>query len=558
MNVSFYRFILTILFCSVFSLAKGPADAILVNGRVFVMDAKQPYAEALAIRAGKVVALGSEAEIRALAGPETRVIDMRKGLAVPGLIDGHAHLKGIGLARMRLRLGEARNWDEIVAMVRKAAAEAEPGTWILGRGWHQEKWDREPTGHVNGYPRHQSLSDASPNHPVLLSHASGHAIYANARAMSLAGITKTTPDPHGGRIIRDAEGQPIGVFEETAEYLIQEARSRTEKANPAQDRKALMLGVEECLSKGITTIHDAGTSFETIDLLKDMVDKDQLHMRVWVMALARNEVLREKLPSYRLKDYGGMLTVGGIKRYMDGALGSRGAWLLKPYHDLPSSSGQSVTTLDSVRETARIALENNVQLCVHAIGDRGNRAVLDLYAEVLKGQPKRWRIEHAQHVDPQDIPRFAELGVIASMQGIHCTSDAPFVVKRLGEERARQGAYVWKSLIDSGAIVTNGTDAPVEDVDPIANLYAMVTRQPKKGAPFFPKQRLDMAMALRCYTYNNAYAAFEESFKGRLTPGMLADITVLSQDVTRVAQEELLKTTVLTTIVGGKVAWQQP
>ena len=541
--------------------APAQADLILFNGKIKTMAGNQ--VSALAAGNGRILALGDDAEIQALTGPGTHGIDLKGALVLPGFIEGHGHLKGMGWAKMNLWLMDIDSWEGIIENVAAAAQKAVPGQWITGRGWHQEKWTAEPAGAVNGYPTHQELSRVSPDNPVVLFHASGHALFANAKAMALAGIQDDTPNPPGGVIVRDGAGGAIGVFEETAEGLIIEAKrtaeaGRSPSETKALDKKALKLAIAECLHKGITSFQDAGSSFADMDLYKELADEGALHIRLWVMANSDNAALAEKLPAYGFKHYAdNHLTLGGIKRYVDGALGSRGAWLLEPYLDLPDSHGQAVTGMEELRAAADLAKQHQLQLCIHAIGDRGNREVLNLYESVLEGQNLRWRIEHAQHLHPEDIPRFAQLKVIASMQGIHCTSDSPFVVKRLGETRAREGAYVWRQLLGSGAMVTAGTDVPVEDIDPLANLYAMVTRQRTGGQNFYPEERLTLEEALTCYLPNNAYAAFEEDLKGTLEVGKLADMVVLSKDITTGPPETLLETQVDTTIVGGKVLYQR-
>jgi predicted amidohydrolase YtcJ len=323
----------------------------------------------------------------------------------------------------------------------------------------------------------------------------------------------------------------------------------------------LALAAEECLANGITSFHDAGTSFATIDMMKSLIDEGKMPVRLYVMLSEGNSNLEKKGKEYKILNYGDhRLTVRAIKRLLDGALGPHGAWLLEPYSDLPSSTGLNTLAIDDFKETAKIAAENGFQLCTHAIGDRANREVLDIYEAELKRHPDlkdhRWRIEHAQHLNLTDIPRFAELNVIASMQGIHATSDGPWVYIRLGEERAREGAYVWRKLIDSGALVTNGTDAPVERVSPIANYYATVTRKLKDGSIFFGDQCMTREEALKSYTINNAMASFEEDIKGTLTPGKLADITILSKDILTIPANEIPTTDILYTIVGGKIEYK--
>ncbi len=543
------------------------ADMVLLNGKIVTVDDDRPEAEAVAIRGDIIVAVGKSSEIRQYVDQKTNVIDLKDRLAIPGFIEGHAHFMSLGYSLMRPDLSSAQNWDEIVGIVAEAADEAQPGEWILAKGWHQEKWNEIPTPNVDGLPFHDALSKITPDNPVLLSHASGHSYIANAKAMEMAGITRETPDPEGGEIVRDSAGNPIGVFRETAMDSLYGAfnkseGTRTPEQIEAERRRVIELAVQKCLSNGITTFHDAGVLFKTIDLYKELVTESMLGIRLWVMIGEDNEQLKKHLPRYMLVGMGDeRLTVGGIKRSIDGALGSHGAWLLEPYDDLPNSTGLNTETIEDIRETARIALENDFQLCTHAIGDRGNRETLNIYEETFKTHPEkddlRWRIEHAQHLNPDDIPRFSEMGVIASMQGSHAISDGPWVIKRLGDERASEGAYVWQKLMKSGAVVANGTDAPVEDVNPLTGFYASITRRLPDGTIFYPDQRMTRREALRSYTINNAYAAFEEDIKGSISVGKLADITVLSVDIMTIPDEEILDTEVLYTIVGGKIMYQK-
>lgn len=539
--------------------ADRTADVVLTGGRVVTVDGKGTEAEAIAMRDGRILALGTEAEILRLAGDRTRVIDLDGRLAIPGFIEGHAHFLGVGDSAMQLDLRTAETWDDIVAMVGEATKGLPPGTLIRGRGWHQEKWATAPTDAVEGLPRHDALSAASPEHPVILVHASGHATFANALAMKLAGIGAETKNPEGGEIVRASDGSAIGAMRETASSLLGVVYRR---AKPRDPREMAALAVAECLRKGVTSFQDAGSSFEDVALLRGMVDDGTLDVRLWLMLREPAGELREQLPKLMVKGYGSdHLTVGGIKRSIDGALGSHGAWLLEPYADLQTTAGLNTVPIDDVEECAKIALEHGLQLCVHAIGDRANREVLDIYEAAFGDDPKRrelrWRIEHAQHMHPDDVPRFAALGVIPAMQGIHCTSDAPWVLRRLGPERAESGAYLWRALLDSGAVVTNGTDAPVEDLDPIASYYATVTRRLADGTTFFPKQCMTRLEALRSYTLSNAYAAFEEDLKGSLELGKLADMVVLSKDILTCPEDEIRSTVVDVTIVGGEVLYER-
>jgi predicted amidohydrolase YtcJ len=420
---------------------------------------------------------------------------------------------------------------------------------------------------VEGFPVHDALSKVSPDNPVLLTHASGHATFANARAMALAGVTRRTANPAGGEILKDARGNPIGVFRERASGLVRSALAaararRTPDQIAADARREIDLAVEDCLSKGLTTVNDLGVPFETIDLYKQAVAEGRLRLRLYVMVRDDNARMAANLARYRVVNMGEKrLTVRTIKKSIDGALGPRGAWLLEPYADMRSSTGLNTASIEEVTEAARLAIAHDYQLAVHAIGDRANRETLNIFEAAFKANPDRkdlrWRVEHAQHLNAAEIPRFAALGVIPSMQGIHCSSDAPYVLARLGPARAEEGAYVWRSLMKTGAIIANGTDAPVEDVDPVASFHASVTRRMKSGEVFYGGQKMTREEALRSYTLNGAYAAFEEGIKGSLAPGKLADITVFSKNLLTAPDDELARAEVVCTIVGGKVMYQK-
>jgi len=543
----------------------APATLVLHNGKVVTVDASMPEAQAIAVRGDRIAAVGTNDAIRQFIGPATQVIDLKGQLAVPGLIESHGHFMGFGQSKVTLDLMDVKDWAEIVAMVAAAAKQAKPGDWILGRGWHQEKWTSVPKPNVEGFPLHDELSKVSPNNPVMLTHASGHASFVNAKAMAEANLTRTTVNPSGGEILKDASGRPTGLLRETASGLISRSleawrAKKTPAEREADARRQIELASQASLEKGVTSFHDAGANFATIDLLKQAAATGGLGVRLWVMVRDSNENLAAKLPQYKavgLNDH--HLTIAAIKVTADGALGSRGAWMLEPYSDSPASVGLPTTSPESIAATARIAMEQGVQLCVHAIGDRANREVLNVYERAFKSRPDakdlRWRIEHAQHISAADIPRFGQLGVIPAMQGIHATSDAPYVLARLGARRAEEGAYVWQKLMKSGAIIANGTDVPVERIDPMASFHASVARKTSDGSVFFADQRMSRAEALKSYTWNNAYAAKEESLKGSLTVGKLADITVLSKDIMTVPEDEIPSTVAVYTIVGGKVAY---
>ncbi|MCP5107097.1 MAG: amidohydrolase [bacterium] len=544
-----------------------PADLVLLGGKIITMDDTKPTAEAVAVHNGRIIAVGTDEELKPYISDSTKVIELKGKRVIPGFIESHGHFSSLGTAKIQLDLTRIANWDDAVEMVKQAVEKAEPGQWIRGRGWHQEKWNNVPEPNVDGLPLHHSLSKVSPQNPVLLKHASGHSLFANAKAMELAGVDEKTPNPDGGEIVKDENGRPIGVFRENAQGLLGKAlNDYLSKRTPGQVKnaqiKVIELADKTCLANGITSFHDAGISFRTIDLYKQLVQEKKLGVRMNAMINASNENLQKQIADYKIVGMSDHhLTVRSIKRLIDGALGAHGAWLLEPYNSLPGSKGLNTETVDAMKETARIAIENGFQLCTHAIGDRGNRVTLDIYQEAFNAHPDkkdlRWRVEHAQHLHPDDIPRFGKLGVIAAMQGIHCTSDGPWIHKRLGEKRAEEGAYVWQKLMKSGAIICNGTDVPVEDVSPIACFYATVTRKMKDGNVFYGGQRMTREEALRSYTINGAYAAFEEDIKGSLSVGKLADITVLSKDIMTIPEDEIPTTEALYTIVGGKILYSR-
>lgn len=541
---------------------KPQAELIIHNAQVITLDEALPTARAVAISRGRILAVGADSVVMRQRGARTRVIDAGGRMVMPGFIEGHAHFMGLGQSLVTLDLRDATDWRDIVQRVANAAARADSGAWIIGRGWHQEKWRRPPTPNVQGYPLHNDLSAVSPDNPVLLSHASGHGLMANARAMAAAGITADTPTPQGGVILRDAHGAATGVFLENAETLIYDAYHRyQQQQNPGQRHKNLMkqltAATRHCLENGVTTFHDAGASYNTIDFYKKALAADSLHTRLYVMVAPDEKLDVAHFKKYKLIDgYDGMLTVRAVKQYADGALGSRGAWMLAPYSDQPGSVGQNVTPMDSIARVARAALEAGFQLCTHAIGDRANREVLNVYEQALHGATdRRWRVEHAQHIDPADQPRFARLGVIASMQTVHCTSDGAWVPQRIGMDRARKGAYVWRNLLNSGTRLANGTDAPVERLAPIENFYAAVTRRLHNGQVFFGEQKLTRMEALQSLTIWNAYAGFQEKELGSLTPGKRADMIVLSQNLLTVPENLIQKTKVLLTVLDGKVMY---
>jgi predicted amidohydrolase YtcJ len=547
----------------------APADLVLRGGKVATVDPALGNVEAIAVNGYQITAVGSNEDISAYVGPETEVIELNGRFAMPGFIEGHGHYIGLGRAKQILDLTKVNNWDEIVTMVAGAVDKAQPGDWIFGRGWHQDKWDSVPEDAVDGVPRNDTLNAVSPNNPVSLRHASGHAGFFNDAALAAGGITDDTPDPPGGTIVRTPDGRATGLMRETAQRLLNEAIGIYEgRLTPQEmeqiDRERVLLAADEALANGVTSFQDAGSSFETIDFFRMLEEEGNLPVRLYVMVRREsNELMDEALPQYRMLPEGNdYLTVRSIKRQIDGALGAHGAWLLAPYEDLPNTPGLVLEEVEDIEGTAEVAIKHGFQVNTHAIGDRGVRETLDLYERVwdrvgVDGKPLRWRIEHSQHIDPADVPRYGELGVIASVQAIHGTSDGPWIPKRLGDERARSTSQPWRDLFNTGAIVTNGTDVPVEPIDPISSYYASVSRMMINGEKFYPEQRMTREEALTTYTLNNAIAAFEEDIKGTLTPGKYADIIVLSQDLLTVEEEMIPETTVDITIVGGEIKYKR-
>ncbi len=536
--------------------AVAPADLVVRGGSIVTLDPERPRAEALATRGQRIVAVGSFADVERLIGPDTEVVDLAGAVAVPGLVDAHGHFLGLGAALAQLDLTTATSWDGVVAMVREAAQRAAPGAWILGRGWHQDKWTASPENLVRGLPCNDALDLAAPANPVYLNHASGHAAIVNDLALELAGIDAATADPAGGEIVRSPDGAPTGALLETAEAAVVALLPSAQGSDAIRARARAASA--SCLAHGLTGFHDAGSTLTEVAVLREMAEAGELGLRLWLMLGETNEVIAPHLAAVKVAGAGdGFLTVGGIKRYMDGALGSRGAWLLAPYADQPDRSGARIDPATSLEETARLAAEHGYRLCVHAIGDRANREVLDLFARhAVAARALRWRVEHAQVVAPEDLPRFAALGVIASLQPTHCTSDAPWVDERLGLARAEERSYRWRDLLASGAVVAAGTDVPVEPVDPLATFAAAVTRRAADGSVFVAGQAMTRQEALRAMTLDAAFAAGEEGEKGSLEVGKLADLTVLSEDLLTAPEERLRATRVLLTIVGGEVRYR--
>lgn len=531
------------------------ADLIVTNARIYTVDENRPIVEAMAIRDGRVVATGPQRGIMTLRGPNTQVLDLHGRTVIPGMIDAHVHLLNLGNSLRNVDLVGTTSYDEVVARVVARAKEAPAGMWILGRGWDQNDWGD------TRFPTHDALSRAVPNHPVVLTRIDGHATLVNAAAMRAAGVTAQTQDPSGGRLERGADGSPTGVLVDAAMGLV---NRHVPPATKEQLKTAVQAAITEMNRWGLTSVHDAGVGRAVIDVYEEVAREGHFNIRDYVMVANNDSAINHYLqrgPQSGL--YDGRLWIKAIKISADGALGSRGAALIEPYSDDPKNTGLSLVPPGRVRDVSVKALRAGFQVNVHAIGDRANRTVLDEFAEALTQVPvadHRFRIEHAQIIHPDDVPRFAELGVIPSMQASHQTSDMYWAVNRLGPTRVL-GAYAWRSLLNTGVIIANGSDLPVERTNPLISFMASVSRQDARGWPaggWYPEQRMTRDEALKSMTIWAAYAGFMEKDVGSLAPGKLADFVVLDQDIMRVPPELILGTNVLSTYLGGRAVYQKP
>lgn len=558
------------LFALMFLAALGTAASegatrvplLLVNGRVLAgaePGGKSAYAEALLIVDGRIAAVGTSAEMESEAksrGMALKARDLRGAFVLPGLVDAHAHVAGLGTALARLRLEHTKSADEIAKLVKEAVAGRPPGTWIQGRGWDQNDW---PT---QAFPTRAVLDRVAPDHPVWLRRIDGHAGWANSKAIELAGVTKETRDPSGGRVLRAADASPSGVFVDRAMDLIE---AKVPPPTYEETRAAILRAAEHCTRLGLTAVHDAGIDTATLAVYREIAP--ELPLRVFAM-LSDDDARPGVLVAADTAGHAdGMFRVFGVKAYADGALGSRGAALLAPYADEPGTSGLLLADPGHLAELARFCLAQNLQLCTHAIGDRANRMVLDAYEAAAQATAKdagpvlaarRFRIEHAQVIAPEDLPRFGRLGVIASMQPAHCTSDMPWAPERLGPVRI-EGAYAWRRLLESGARLCLGSDFPVESADPLLGLYAAVTTMGTDGKPpagFRPTERLTIEEAIRGFTADAAFASFAEDELGRIAPGYRADLSVYDRNLTAIPPAEIPKARCLLTIVDGRIVYE--
>lgn len=559
--------ILLVVACS--SPEKPSATLLIHGGPIYTVDSIQNMVEAVATRGDTILFAGSLAEAEEFKTVDTQIIDLEGKTMTPGLIEGHGHFMGLGYNELNLDLMNTTSYQEIVDAVAEEVKKVQPGEWITGRGWHQSKWDKMPADTVHGFQTHYMLSEVSPDNPVYLRHASGHAGFANAKAMEIAGLEILSKDGidkfevEGGEVMRDELGRPTGIFNERAMTLITQHIPET---TPEKDAKAFELAVAACHRNGITGFHDAGIGKQTIQLYDEMKTADKMKVRVYAMLTGWDkDLLNEWYEKGTMVDPDNLFTIRSVKLNCDGALGSRGAWLLKSYTDRPGHFGHETLPMEFVKETALNGLRNGFQVCSHAIGDRANQEILDRYEAAFTELPDlksnhRFRIEHAQHLHPDDIPRFAELGVIPAMQAVHMSSDRPWAIDRLGEKRIKEGAYMWQALLKSGIPIVNGTDVPVEPLNPIASFYASVSRKTLKGTPeggYEPDQKMTREQALRSYTLDAAYGAFEEDIKGSITIGKLADFTIYDQDIMQVPEDKLMETKIAMTIFDGEVVYEK-
>lgn len=529
------------------------ADLVVTNAHIYTSDVNRPVAEALAVRGGRIAFVGSNRGALALAGPRTERLDLSGKTVITGMVDAHAHLLGLGQALRTVDLVGTRSYDEVIARVVERAKTARPGEWIRGRGWDQNDWAD------TRFPTHAALSRAVPNNPVYLTRVDGHAALVNARALELAQVTAATPDPTGGRFIRDSANNPTGVLVDAAQGIVGRVVPAPSRA---ELREQTLAAIAEANRWGLTGIHDAGVAPEGIAVYEELAKEGRYSLRNYVMVRSSDSVLDEVLQRGPQKAlYDGRLWIRAIKLVADGALGSRGAALLEPYSDDPGNIGLITTPPERIRSVAVRALKAGFQVNVHAIGDRANRLVLDQFEAAFREVPTadhRFRIEHAQILRYQDIPRFAELDVIPSMQGSHQTSDMYWVPNRLGWARA-QGAYAWRSLLNTGVVIPNGSDFPVEAVNPLISFHSFFTRQDADNFPpggWMPEQRTTREEALLSITLWPAYAAFMENESGSLTIGKYADFVVLDRDIMTIAPEEVLGTRVLMTVLGGRAVYR--
>jgi len=530
------------------------SDLILTNGAVVTEDPARPGARAVAVRGDTIAAVGTDDDIVKLAGPKTRRIDLRGAMVVPGLIDAHGHVRSFGEELANLDLHGVASIEEVARRVRERDAVLPPGAWITGHGWDQNLWPGKK------FPDHRPLTEAAPGRPVWLRRVDGHASWANRKAMEVAGVTRRTPEPSGGKIERDARGDPTGVFVDNAQDLVKKARPAPTRE---QIKEWLRLSLQRLAAGGLTEIHDASVDPEDVDAYRELADEGNLPLRVYLMWNGIGKALIEPLVERPIfVNYRNRLTLRAVKLMVDGAMGSRGAVFQEDYSDDKGNRGLFVTEPDELERRAELAMRKGYQVCTHAIGDRGIRLTIDVYEKALaavKPTDPRPRIEHLQCVTPEDVARLKPLGIIASMQPSHATSDMYWAEDRVGPERG-MGLYAWRWVLDSGVIIAAGSDFPVDPEKPLIGLHSAVTRQDLKNWPaggWHPDQKMSFEEALRAYTRGAAYAAYEEDHKGRIAPGYWADLTVIGKDLREIPPEEIPNAGIDFTIVGGSVVYER-
>lgn len=552
--MEFYKYLL-LLFLPFFLFTRikdESADIVFLNGKIYTLDENNPLAEALAVKGDKIVFTGSNEKVKEKIGKETLVVDLEGKTVIPGLIDAHVHFFSYGSSLKELNFVGTKSISEILEIVKRNLPNYKKGEWITGHGWDHEDWEKKE------FPTYKEISEITPDNPVYFTRVDGHAGWANKKAMEIAGITKETKDPPGGKIIRDERGEPTGVFIDTAQNLIEKhipPRSHDWK------KDAILRAQEECIKLGLTEVHEAGTPEDILDIYRELLREGKLKIRIYAM-LSGEEHFKKYMGKPPVIREGGKLTVRAVKLFMDGALGSRGAFLFEPYSDDPENYGLLLMDENRLYEITKSALKSGYQVCVHAIGDKANYLALNAFEKAIKEtgiKDHRLRIEHAQVLRPEDMHRFSELGVIPSMQPTHATSDMYWAEKRLGVERAK-GAYAWKSIMKKGAKIAGGSDFPVENPNPLWGFFSAITRYDHNGWPeggWHPEEKMTREEALRCFTVNAAYSAFEENIKGTLKPGMLADFVVLSKDIMTIPEMDILKTEVLMTVIGGEIVYSK-
>jgi len=545
------NFLSLALICSIaFGCAREAADKIFINAVIYTMNSQNEIANSIAVKNEKILYIGNEEDAYNYSGDKTEIIDLQGKTVMPGFTDAHMHIAQMGKFIQSLNLTGTTSVKVIADNIRYFASTIPPGDWIEGLGWDQNDWE------VKKFPTFQILTDAAPDNPVLLNRIDGNALWVNKKTLELAGITAETPDPVGGRILRlPGSNEPSGVFIGSAAVLVNSVRGA-----PSKDlkKRRIVETLSYALKLGITTLHDANSDSDHLEIYKELAGEGRLVPRVYAM-VQDVEILKEKYfklgPQIGL--YNNYLNIRSMKFYVDVGLGSRGAALLEPYSDDPENSGWLYTPEDNLRSKITRAANHGFQVSAHAIGDRGNRLALDIYEELASGTDNRYRIEHSQTLSLRDIPRFKKLGVIPSMQPTHQSSDMYWAEDRLGSERIK-GAYAWRKLVDSGVVIAGGSDAPIESLNPLWGIYAAVTRQDHKGFPengWYPEERMTMEEAVKMFTSWAAYASFEEDLKGTLETGKLADFTVLSKDIFRIEPLDLLTTRVLMTVIGGNIRY---